>query len=173
MRGQIGMGRFFNFQDNSDAPSWRQVENKRQRAEKFAGMTPRQRESYAANDIHRWAGNHKLYFVGIQRDLRQTQGGEFSYPDSFKIIARIPLPEPPLPPRNEGLMGAGRLGTQNQTSGGQKTQPPPSKGRIPYAQPGGSPRFARPGGGLFGLDFLQGEKELVIAEWNYTDRRNE
>jgi hypothetical protein len=26
MRGQIGMGRFFNFPDNSDAPSWRQAE---------------------------------------------------------------------------------------------------------------------------------------------------
>ena len=173
MRGQIGMGRFFNFQDNSDAPSWRQVENERQRAEKFAGMTPRQRESYAANDIHRWAGNHKVYFVGIQRDFQQTQGGGFFYPDSFKIIARSPLPEPPPQPRNEGSMSAGRLRAQNQTNGGQNTQPPPLGGRFPLAQYGGSPRFSRPGGGLFGLDFLQGEKELVIAEWKYTDRRNE
>jgi hypothetical protein len=25
---------------------------------------------------------------------------------------------------------------------------------------------------MFGLDYLQGEKELVIAEWKYPDRRN-
>jgi 4-amino-4-deoxy-L-arabinose transferase-like glycosyltransferase len=166
MRGQIGMGRFFNFQDNSDAPSWRQVEKERQRAEKFAGMTPTERERYAANDIHQWAGNHKVYFVGIQRDLRLTQGW-FFYPDSFKIIARIPLPEPPPQPRNEGLMDAGRLRAQNQTSGGQNIQRPALGGRIPLAQQGGNPRFGRPGGGTIGLDFLQEEKELVIAEWKY------
>jgi hypothetical protein len=169
MRGQIGMGRFFNFQDNSDAPSWRQAEKERQRAEKFAGMAPNQRERYAANDIHQWAGNHKVYFVGAQRDIRQMKGGWFFYPDSFKIIARIPLPEPPPQPRNEELMGAGSLRAQNQTSGGQNTQPPPLGGRIPFAQQGGKPRFSRPGGGIFGLDFLQGEKELVIAEWQYPD----
>jgi 4-amino-4-deoxy-L-arabinose transferase-like glycosyltransferase len=169
MRGQIGMGRFFNFQDNADAPSWRQVEKDRERAEKFAGMTQTERERYAANDIHQWAGNHKVYFVGTERDLRRTRGGWFLYPDSFKIIARIPLPEPPPQPRNEGLMGAGRPREQNQTSGGQSTQPPPLGGRFPSTQQGGSPRFARPGGGIFGLDFLQGEKELVIAEWKYSE----
>ena len=167
MRGQIGMGRFFNFQDNSDAPSWRQVEKERQRAEKFAGMTPTERERYAANDIHQWAGNHKVYFVGIQRDIRQTRGGGFFYPDSFKIIARIPLPEPPPQPRNEELMGVGSPREQNQTSGGQNTQPPSLAGRFPSTQQGGKPRFGRPGGGMFGPAFLQGEKELVIAEWRY------
>jgi hypothetical protein len=133
-------------------------------------MTPTERERYAANDIHQWAGNHKVYFVGAQRDIRQMKGGRFFYPDSFKIIARIPLPEPPPQPRNEELMGAGSLRAQSQTSGGQSIQPPPLGGRIPFAQQGGSPRFSRPGGGIFGLDFLQGERELVIAEWKYPDR---
>jgi hypothetical protein len=170
MRGQLGMGRFFNFPDNSDAPSWRQVEKERQRAEKFAGMTPTERERYAANDIHQWASTHKVYFVGIQRDIRQTRSGWFFYPDSFKIIARIPLPEPPPQPRNEVPMSAGRLRAQNQTSGGQNTQPPPSAERFPSTQQGSKPRFDRPGSGMFGPDFLQGEKELVIAEWKYPDR---
>jgi hypothetical protein len=64
-------------------------------------------------------------------------------------------------------MGAGRLRSQNQTSGGQNIQPPPLGGRFPSTQQGDNPRFSRPGGGTFGLDFLQGEKELVIAEWKY------
>jgi hypothetical protein len=164
MRGQIGMRGFFKFQDSSDAPSPRQAENERERAEKFAGMTPKERERYMANDIHQWAGNHKIYFVGTQREIRQTQGGWFFYPDSFKIVARIPLPEPPPQPRDAGLMGPERLRAQDQTSGGQSIQPPPSGGRFPSAQQG-TPRFARPRGGMFGLDYLQGEKELVIAEW--------
>ena len=63
-----------------------------------------ERERYVANDIHQWAGNHKIYFVGTQREIRQTQGGWFFYPDSFKIVARIPLPEPPPQPRDAGLM---------------------------------------------------------------------
>jgi hypothetical protein len=110
-------------------------------------MTPTERERYAANDIHQWAGNHKVYFVGTQREIRQTQGGGFFYPGSFKVIASIPLPEPP-------------------------PQAPPFEGRLPSAQQGGNPRFGRPGGGMFGLDYLHGEKELVIAEWKYPDRRN-
>jgi hypothetical protein len=166
MRGQFGMGRFFTFQGNSEAPSWRQAEKERQRAEKFTGMTPKERERYVANDIHQWAGNHKIYFVGTQREIRQTQGGWFFYPDSFKIVARIPLPEPPPQPRDAGLMGPGRLRAQDQTSGSQSIQPPPSGGRFPSAQQG-TPRFGRPRGGMFGLDYLQGEKELVIAEWKY------
>jgi hypothetical protein len=64
-------------------------------------------------------------------------------------------------------MDAGRLRAQNQTSGGQNIQRPALGGRIPLAQQGGNPRFGRPGGGTIGLDFLQEEKELVIAEWKY------
>jgi hypothetical protein len=180
------MDRFRDRQGDSDAPSPRQQERARIQAEKYSGLTPAQREKKIAEDIHSWADGHKVYYVGGERDI-EDMGDDFFYAKSFKIIAKVPLPEAP-PAQNQGgfgFMGGGRRfgpgGDANRPGGapgpGADARPPADGGpggffRPPDGGPGGfrfgGGRRGRGMGGMFGRGFLMGEKEAVIAEWTYS-----
>ena len=72
-----------------------QIDNREaQFAEKYGAMPPVEREGALAREIRRWAGGHKVYCVGTERQLLQMHGPEFNK-SRFKIVARVPVPRPP------------------------------------------------------------------------------
>jgi hypothetical protein len=176
---------------DSDDPMPMQREKLAARMEKYAGMS-RPEQAYAlANDVDTWAGDKKVYFVGTEEALEQMRG-PFGQ-GTFRIVARVTLPEsPPMPDagrrRGPGRMpgGPGGAGTPGGPPGGGPV------GRIGPGPDGGGPdgmgpafpraagrdarqtQRSRPGGmggpvggpmgGPMGGASRYGD-ELVIAEW--------
>lgn len=185
-RGSPGFDRFRDRQFDQDAPSPRQLERVRIQEEKYRGLTLAEREKKIAGDVIKWAGGHKVYYVGTERDLQEMQGECFNR-RYFQIIAKVSLPEaPPLQERG-GFMGGMRFrfpadaNRPGAPAGGPPDAapgppPPPGVGPPPAGLPDGAGpfgfrggrRFRGMGGGMFGLGFLAGEKEVVIAKWIYT-----
>ncbi|MBM4048781.1 MAG: glycosyltransferase family 39 protein, partial [Planctomycetes bacterium] len=169
MRDPTMMTRFTGLDQDPDAPRPLQLEKQKRRVEKYGGKSAWDRERMLAKDIHEWAGGRKVYYVGLEKDIQQMWGPYF-HPKALKIIARVPLPEPPPMPEPEGMMGAGMrlrsygppFGPLGRDFGGRRPDGPPG----PPFRPGQF-RPRGPGGPPFGLDFLQGEKEMVIAEWTF------
>ena len=161
---------------DSDTPMPMQREKLTARLEKYKGMSQVEQAQALAADVDKWAGAHKVYFVGPEDELSGLRGpfGE----RTFKIVARVKLPEAPA--MNEMRSGPG----------GMPMPPGPGFGgggvTIPIG-PGG-PRVARDGpdlrdrsgpdiardrafrrrlGGMGGPGGPGGQygDELVIAEW--------
>ncbi|NOZ22620.1 MAG: hypothetical protein GXP25_16205 [Planctomycetes bacterium] len=165
-------------QRDPDRPMPMQLEKRKMQAEKYRGLDPWDQEYEMAHDLHKWAGDHKIYYIGPEEELKQMPGLWFNE-RAFKIVARIPLPEPPPMPEREGMMGGGR---RPQPQGGPDRMGP-GRGRFPM--PPGGPGFGPPGadmrqrfrrfgdrrrgkGGPMGrMAALLDEKELVVAEWVY------
>lgn len=151
-----------------NAPSPMQAEKREIQAEKYKDLTPRERERKVAEDIRAWAGEHKVYFVGTQREIDGMRGELFG-PRSFAVLARIPLPEPRTPSPQDGAMGGpgpGPGAALGPPGGGPPRPFGPGPGFPPPggAAPGVPPRFGGPGGPA-GMGYLSGDKEIVIAQW--------
>jgi len=132
-RGPIGRNSYVS------APRRRRME---EIARRYAELDPQRRRVRIKNDILRWAGNRKVYYVGGERgigDVEREIGG------SFEVIARIPLPmlEPGEMPKGMGF---------------------PARFRPPFAAWQGPPppRMDGPPGWE---RFVSHTAELVIAEW--------
>ncbi len=145
-----------------DAPAPMQVEKRELRAEKYKDLPPREQERRMARGLHGWTGEHKVYYVGTESELAELRGLMFNR-KAFRVVARIALPEaPPAPERGRGpgMPGRGRrLPAPGPGGPGDARRRPGGDGR-------GFPRRGR-GGPRGRRNFLQGEKELVIAEWSY------
>lgn len=151
-----------------DAPMPRQAEKEEIRSERYRGLEGAERERAIAVDILAWAGKRRVYYVGSETEIEGLQGPCFN-PACFKIIARVPLPEPPPDSgpsrRGFGMPGMGRFRPPDGAAGPDNMGP----GGAP-APPGMDPPWRRGGrrGGFMGRrGSLMGEKELVIAEWMY------
>jgi hypothetical protein len=165
-------GRFGGRDRDPDAPSPMQEEKRRIQEAKYQGLTSDERERKIAEEIRTWAGAHKVYYVGAESEIKEMEGPCFRSA-SFKIVARVPLPEAPPTSSREGFMGGMRRGFGRfpMPGGGGPpfgpgVGPPPPDGAAPTPF-GGRPRFGGFGGpgGPFGLGSLANEKEAVIAEW--------
>jgi hypothetical protein len=147
-------GRFFGRDRDPDAPSPRQAEKDRLRAEKYEGLSAREREILMAGDLWTWAGGRKIYFVGAAEELKELPGPIFNS-GHFRIVARVPLPEAP---KTSSRTGRGGM------------RPPGRPGGVPGAggrRPPGGRRFPGRGGFVGRRGFGSDLKEIVIAEWDY------
>lgn len=149
-----------------NAPMPMQAEKQRIQDEKYSGLDPEEKEHKIAQDLLAWTGEHKVYYMGTESELQNMQGAMFNS-CSFKVMARIPLPTPPLlpePERTPGIAARRPMGNRRFPPGG------PDIDRFRPA--GGGPRQGfppRPIGGPMGRwGFLEDTKELVIAEWIYS-----
>ncbi len=79
-------------------PSPFQSEKRRRLAEQLAAMTAREREAALARELREWAGPGKVYYVGTERELAHMPPALFG-PRSFRVVARVPIPEPPALPQ--------------------------------------------------------------------------
>jgi len=185
MRDRPGLRKLMERKRDPDTPAPMQLEKHDIQAGKYKGMRPFGRERAVAWDVSTWAGDRKVYYVGSERDIERMAGFYFNQ-RNFRVIARVPLPEPPAPDEPEGMMGAGfrrhppdDVGRPRPTQEHGKPESPdaaprPDKPGRPGFGPGGrGPR--KPGGNraLARWAFLTKEKELVIAEWTWrpTPRR--
>ncbi|HEX3356211.1 MAG TPA: glycosyltransferase family 39 protein [Tepidisphaeraceae bacterium] len=166
--------------DNENAPSPMQREKREQQAEKYTGSMYQRTSKFSA-DILAWAGDHKIYIVGSENEIEQTtSNGDRS---DVKIVARVEMPEAPaIEERGRGGPGGGGFGPGGGGGGGFG---PGGGGGRGFGGPGMGGGFARgfggpgmggprgfgggPGGGMGGggpMGMMNGEKEIVIAEWN-------
>ena len=96
-------------EQDANAPRMVQEENRRIREERYKGLNPAQRERKMAEEIRRWAGPHKVYYVGTEQGIKGMKGPCFES-SSFKIVSRVTLPEPPHISGREGFAGSGAGG---------------------------------------------------------------
>ena len=144
MRGR--MRRPVHGEGGADSPSPRQAEKEKLRAESYEDFDPWEQEFFIACELDEWAGKNRLCYVGPEDGMERMRSASFG-PDSFKVVARIGLPEPPSEPEMSGRTGGRR-------------PPPGAAGRMP----GGFPPRGK-GGPMGRMGFGADVKELVIAEW--------
>ncbi len=170
--GGPAFDRFRRREQDPDAPSPMQEEKRRLREEKYKGLSAEDRERKIAEDIRRWAAGGKVYLVSTERDMERMRGPVFGS-RSFRVVARVSLPDPPPTPRRDGFMGGGRFRPDGDRppappGPGPDAGPPPPPGAGPRDGGFGFPFGGRQRGGMggpFGMGFLAGEKEVVLAEW--------
>ena len=96
------MMRFMNRKGDPDAPMPMQLEKQEIEAEKYSGLPADERERAIARDIRKWAGEHKVYFVGTDAEIERFRGVCFNS-WCFKTVARVALPQaPPEPLKQAG-----------------------------------------------------------------------
>ncbi len=177
---------------DDDTPRPTQANRLRERTARYEGLSGRELEQAVAEDIQSWAGDKDIWFVGSETQLENMAGAYFNQ-QSFEIVARVDLPDPP-PQSNLmgrrgmfGMRGMPGAGNARRPGGGARTpdagappqppdrggapgtnRPPPPGG--PQGMGGGRPMGGPPGmGGGMGMGSFQGEKQLVIARWTGGD----
>jgi hypothetical protein len=155
--GRFGRGMGPDDQDE-DAPSPMQRAKREEQQKKYSGSQSDREEKFA-DDVSRWAGDHNVYLVGSETEVRAGLGDGLG---KVKIIARIDPPEAPP----TGGPGGGMMGRQMGPGGAI------NRGRVRFGGPmggGGAPMGAggpmvgrRPG---MGMDGPQGDREMVLAQW--------
>ena len=149
---------------DSKGPAPMQREKMRLQSQKYEGMTPEEKARQVAADICSWAGQRKVYYIGGQEEIERMQGESFA-PQFFKVVARVPLPDPRTSFPGGfmgGFPGPGGGPPGGGPPGGPMFGPPP----FPIFPPGRG--MGPPGGpGGPGAPGSLGETEVVIAEWTY------
>jgi hypothetical protein len=160
--------------------------NKRQaQMAQYEGLSGLALQRATAQDIRTWSQGGSIYFVGSEAEL-QNVSGTYLNQQSFEIVARVDLPDPPQQlsmTKMGGMPGMGNVPGMRRMPGIGDTRRMGDMPRMPdmggppgmnRMQPmgglpgvGGRPPIGGPpgmGGGM-GVAFPQGEKHLVIAKW--------
>jgi hypothetical protein len=178
MRGQGGMGggggggRF----GNADplAPSPMQAQKAEVRRELYPTNTI-ERENKYVEDLQKWAGSQRIFFVGTEDEMRQLLSDK-GPGEEMQIVRRVALPEAPVLPARTSGFGGMRQGRGGAGGGPIAAGPngPAANGRPNarraaggFAGPGGGP----PPGGMGGMGGMRGgfgdAREVVIAQWTF------
>jgi 4-amino-4-deoxy-L-arabinose transferase-like glycosyltransferase len=154
-------------EEDSDEPMPMQREKLTARLDKYSTMSRAERAHTLALDVQKWAGEHKVYFVGSEDELARMGRGPLSE-GAFKVVERIELPERPQLRLRAG--GPGLPGPPGATAD-RRGGPPGPAGRDRLGPgDGGPPGGFGPGPGqgpgpMGPGAFIQGGSEVVIAEW--------
>jgi hypothetical protein len=148
--GRIGRGSGPDDQDD-DRPSPMQQAKREEQQKRYPGSQSDREEKFA-EDVTKWAGEHHVYLVGSESEVREGLGQGLG---KVTIIARVNLPEASA----MGGPGGAMMGRGIVPGGGMNRIP----GRFRGPMGGGGPTAGRRPG--MGFDRPQGDREIVIAQW--------
>jgi hypothetical protein len=143
-----GMGPGGPDDQDEDRPSPMQQAMREEQQKKYPGSQSDREEKFA-EDVTKWAGDHQVYLIGSESEVRDGLGDALG---KVKIIARVTVPEAPA----MGGVGGARMGRGMAPTGGMNR-------RFRGPRGGGGPTGGRRPG--MGFDGPPGDREIVIAQW--------